>query len=87
MRRINPLEVVFDGTHAVFRFFESLRGWARDRSGLADVVLCRVAIKSHVLLDEEGRALDGDFVGGQLPTGNATPGGDFESWFTLVIEG
>lgn len=26
------------------------------------------------------KALDGDFIGGTLPTGNGTPGGDFESW-------
>jgi hypothetical protein len=27
------------------------------------------------------KALDGDFIGGALPSGNGTPGGDFESWF------
>lgn len=27
------------------------------------------------------KALDGDFIGGTLPSGNGTAGGDFESWF------
>ena len=27
------------------------------------------------------KALDGDFIGARLPSGNGTPGGNFESWF------
>jgi len=30
------------------------------------------------------RALDGNFIGGRLPSGNGTPGGDFISWFKVV---
>lgn len=29
------------------------------------------------------KALDGDFIGEQLPTGNGTPGGDFFDWFQV----
>jgi hypothetical protein len=32
------------------------------------------------------KALDGDFIGATLPSGNGTPGGDFESWFTIMPE-
>ena len=32
------------------------------------------------------RALDGNFIGGQLPSGNGSPGGDFVSWFFVKPE-
>jgi hypothetical protein len=43
----------------------------------------RVVLHADRLVDSKGRPLDGHFVGGQLPTGKATPGGTFTSWFTL----
>jgi hypothetical protein len=30
-----------------------------------------------------GKALDGNFIGGNLPSGNGTQGGDFVSWFSV----
>ena len=30
-----------------------------------------------------GKALDGNFIGGELPSGNGTQGGDFVSWFSV----
>lgn len=39
--------------------------------------------------DSKGRprkALDGDFIGEQLPTGNGTPGGDFFDWFHVEAQ-
>jgi hypothetical protein len=32
------------------------------------------------------KALDGDFIGATLPSGNGTPGGNFESWFIIMPE-
>ena len=32
------------------------------------------------------RALDGNFVGGKLPSGNGSPGADFISWFSVAAE-
>ena len=32
------------------------------------------------------RALDGNFINGTLPSGNGTPGGDFESWFSIAAK-
>ncbi len=52
---------------------------------MPDVVLCRVVLKSHVILDEQGRALDGDLLRGSPYSGNGSQGGDFESWFDLRI--
>ncbi|HEX3035147.1 MAG TPA: hypothetical protein VHT73_08440 [Thermodesulfobacteriota bacterium] len=46
----------------------------------------KVVLKSDFIMsaDENGKpvkALDGNFIGGRLPSGNGTQGGDFESWF------
>jgi hypothetical protein len=45
-----------------------------------------ITIKCEFLLDCEGHAVDGNHIGGRLPTGNGTPGGTFESWFTVVSD-
>jgi hypothetical protein len=49
-----------------------------------DKVLCRVVVKCSFLLDAKREAVDGDFLKGQLPSGDGIPGGDFESWFYLT---
>ncbi len=46
----------------------------------------KVVLKSDFIMsaEENGKpvkALDGNFIGGKLPSGNGTQGGDFESWF------
>jgi hypothetical protein len=46
--------------------------------------LCRVSVLCDMLLDANGKAVDGDFLGGTLPSGNSVAGGRFESWFQLV---
>jgi hypothetical protein len=45
-----------------------------------------VTIKCEFLLDCNGQAVDGNHIGGRRPTGNGTPGGTFESWFTVVSD-
>jgi hypothetical protein len=45
--------------------------------------LCRVCVLCDMLLDADGNAVDGDFFGGVLPSGNRQAGGSFESWFLL----
>jgi hypothetical protein len=89
VRRINPRRVVFrdDGRQVVFEPFGNFAEWADRTANTPEEVLCRVVLKSHVLVDEAGSVLDGEFLGAGVPTGNGTPGGDFESWFTLVIQG
>jgi hypothetical protein len=81
VRRINANQVVFSPGR------ESVTYFPRDPfslSGVARTPLCRVIIKSHVLTDDQGNALDGEFLRADLPTGNNVQGGDFESWFTLT---
>jgi hypothetical protein len=45
-----------------------------------------ITIKCDFLIDCHGRAVDGNHIGGRLPSGNGTPGGTFESWFTVVSD-
>ena len=42
-----------------------------------------VRLQTDYVLDDTKRPLDGDFVGGALPTGNQIPGGTFFSWMRL----
>jgi hypothetical protein len=82
VRRINADQVVFSANR------DSVTYHPRDPfallSGVPRRPLCRVIIKSHVLADDRGTVLDGEFLGTRFPTGYRVPGGDFESWFTLV---
>lgn len=40
-----------------------------------------IILRGSHIMSTNGRALDGDFIGGKLPSGNGTQGGDFISWF------
>jgi hypothetical protein len=42
-----------------------------------------VRLQTDYVVDDTKRSLDGDFVGGVLPTGNQIPGGTFFSWVRL----
>jgi hypothetical protein len=50
--------------------------------------LCRVTLKCDFLLDANEKAVDGNYLGGTLPTGDGIPGGNFESWFwtTMTVD-
>lgn len=50
--------------------------------------LCRIVVKCDFLLDANRKAVDGNHLGGILPTGDGIAGGDFDSWFwaTMVVE-
>ena len=46
----------------------------------------RVVFRADLVLDEDGRAVDGNHLGGRVPderSGNGQQGGTFESWFWL----
>ena len=43
----------------------------------------RVALLCDFFMDATGRAVDGGFVGGTLPSGSGSEGGRFESWFRI----
>jgi hypothetical protein len=46
-----------------------------------------VGLKCDFLLDCHSNPVDGDHLGGMLPSGNGVPGGTFESWFRVVADG
>jgi hypothetical protein len=45
-----------------------------------------VTLKCDFVLDCEGNPVDGNHLGGRLPTGDGVRGGTFESWFTVVSD-
>lgn len=47
-------------------------------------ILCRVTLKCDFIIDEKGRAVDGNHLHGKLPSGDNIEGGQFESWFFIV---
>lgn len=47
--------------------------------------LYKIVIKGDFIVDEVGRSLDGNFLRGQVPTGDRIEGGTFESWFTVSL--
>jgi hypothetical protein len=55
---------------------------ANDIGFQQDTVL-RVLIRADYILDVDKRPLDGNMIGGALPTGNGSAGDDFLSWFTV----
>lgn len=56
--------------------------------GTGDVnpIAFRIVLRSDFVLDIEDRAIDGNHIGGRLPTGNGRQGTTFESWFTVNID-
>jgi hypothetical protein len=46
--------------------------------------ILHVTIRCDFLLDCRRNPVDGDHLGGRLPTGNGVAGGTFESWFRVV---
>jgi hypothetical protein len=58
----------------------------RQRGGEFKVVLKSVFIMSAEESGKPAKALDGNFIGGRLPSGNGTAGGDFVSWFYVTSE-
>jgi hypothetical protein len=43
----------------------------------------RVVVYADFILDTKGRPLDGNHIGGKLPSGNGKPGDVFMSWFMV----
>lgn len=73
-------------TRTARSFVES--GWGDDEllgahSELRHGARFEIILRGNSIMGREGKALDGDFIGGRLPTGNGTQGGDFVSWFSV----
>lgn len=56
------------------------------KSELFDGIDVEIILRSSLIHDKNGKALDGDFINSRLPTGNGVQGGDFVSWFSVRSE-
>ena len=69
-----------DGRTAVYEL-DQRRGF-RNLIGL----VVHVTLKCDFLADCDGKPVDGNHLGGRLPTGDGVAGGTFESWFRVVSD-
>jgi hypothetical protein len=65
-----------DRRTAVYEFDKPFRAY-RDH-------IIHVTLKCDFIVDCRRQAVDGNHLGGRLPTGDRVPGGTFESWFRVV---
>lgn len=81
-----PPESIVYGSGLKKATFEVNKRWLKDvfegfsaiQNGAEFTVILR---GDHIMDVDNKRALDGKFIGGRLPSGNGTQGGDFVSWF------
>jgi hypothetical protein len=59
----------------------------RQTPGVEVGVDIEIKLRGSRIWSQEGKALDGDFLAGKLPTGNGTQGGDFVDWFRVLPPG
>jgi hypothetical protein len=78
--------VALNASTATFTFNENVVTGLRGLTSQTILnLLCRIMVKCDFLLDARGKAVDGNHLGGKLPSGDGVPGGDFESWFTVSV--
>ncbi len=72
-----------NGSRAVFQLAAS------HFEGEANLVGQTIYVTLHCdfILDNQGHPVDGNHLGGRLPSGNGSPGGTFRSWFHVEEEG
>jgi hypothetical protein len=99
MERINvfPLESVTNDGNGLITDFAVARGGRATSKGFALIAndvsvsrpdldrIYRVLIHADFILDADRGPLDGNHIGGTLPSGNGKPGDDFLSWFTFEV--
>lgn len=65
------------------------KDWFKDEmvgknSEIRDGTDVEIILRGSLILDTNGKALDGDAIGHEVPTGNGTPAGDFVSCFSVL---
>ncbi len=80
-------KIVSEENDTKFRFIPSIL-WIKDNVEASSILknhggTIRITLKSDFILDKNGIALDGNHIGGRLPSGNGTEGGDFVGWFVV----
>lgn len=74
---------VEDDCRAVFQIDAAYLSGKRNIAGST----VYVTLRCDFVLDCHGRPVDGEHLGGRLPSGDGIPGGTFESWFRVVADG
>lgn len=69
--------------------FVADQDWVKDElnsknSQLAAGVDVEITLRGSHIRSVDGKALDGEFLSGRLPTGNGVQGGDFVDWFRVL---
>lgn len=82
--KLSNNKAIFNVNEGFLAFLKRLPGPSGD-GAKALKLLCRVVVKCDFLLDRNKMAVDGNYLGSKLPSGDGVPGGDFESWFTLTL--
>ncbi len=71
-----------DGSRAIFQLAAS---FFEGEASLAGQTIY-VTLHCDFILDNQGHPVDGNHLGGRLPSGNGSPGGTFRSWFHVEEE-
>jgi hypothetical protein len=69
------------GCYAVFTVDDD--HFRRGRSNYIGGQHVYVTLECDFIVDRHGEPVDGDHLGGRLPSGNGRPGGAFKSWFHI----
>jgi len=78
----HPPHLSEDGCSAVFTINPDYIARNSDNNIAGNMVY--ITLKCNFILDCHDNPVDGDHLGGMLPTGDGTPGGTFESWFRAI---
>jgi hypothetical protein len=81
-QRLGP---TMEGDRCVATFLIDPGLWKGKRQNIAGNYVY-VVLKCDFVLDCHDNAVDGNHLGGRLPSGDGRPGGTFESWFRVVPE-
>ncbi len=79
-RQRHLVRLLDDGYTAIYRFTE---GEVMGRENIFNTTLF-ITLKCDFIVDCLGNAVDGNHLGGKIPTGDGVAGGQFESWTRIV---
>lgn len=81
-------DIKYDKDRCMVHFIVD-KDWFKDEmvgknSEIKDGTDVEITLRGSLILDTNGKALDGDSMGYKIPTGNGTPAGDFVSCFSVL---
>ncbi|HEY0606883.1 MAG TPA: hypothetical protein VGD58_28445 [Herpetosiphonaceae bacterium] len=79
-----PPKLDDDGCTAIFTIRRSMLDPSDEGPTIGSRAIFYITLKCNFILDCHDNPIDGDFLCGELPTGDGRPGGTFESWFIVT---